>query len=89
MILSETITPEMAQEELDAILAEGDVLGLRSFMRGNFCLRVLGCPCNDLGRFRVIESQDGDFTEQMWVFYAGVRAILRERYDNWLEMEEF
>lgn len=84
----DTISPEQAQEELDSLL-KSDCLDLLGFARGNFCLRVLGCPVGNNGKPAVIKAQTGDDARHLWDFYADARESLKLAHEEWREREDF
>lgn len=83
----ETISQDQAEQELQRIL-ESHLIDKPRFMRGNFCLRVLGCPISDRGEFIVIEDQDGDDAMLQWKAYEFERRALKERHEDWLEFDD-
>lgn len=83
-----TITLDQAQDELDGMLRY-PFLDSFAFARGNFCMRVLGCPVSDKGKPLVIEDQPGDEARDMWNAFEDTRAALNERHQNWLETQDF
>lgn len=83
-----TITVDQAQAELDGMLGYSMIDGF-AFARGNFCMRVLGCPVGNGGGPLVIDNQPGDEARDMWNAYSDVRDALLERYEAWLETQDF
>ena len=79
------ISPDMAQSELDGIL-DLDEIDDVAFARAHFCMRVLGCPVANNGKFAVIEDQPGDEARNQWLAYEDSRDLLKEKHDYWLEM---
>lgn len=84
----EAITEEQAEAELESIMGYRYVDRL-AFARAHFCMRVLGVPVSDGGRPIVVEDQPGDEARDMWAAYEDVMDRLRERHDDWLELQEF
>ena len=87
-MLKITISPEQAREELEGILSKRMADPL-AFARGNYCLRVLGCPISDSGKPKVFEEQDGESARHYWDLYAQERDTLRKLYDEWREYNEW
>lgn len=82
------ISVEDAEEELQGLLGASE-LDAGGFARGMFCLRVLGCPVTNGGKFLVIEDQLGSDARDLWNHYAGMREILTELHENWVDGEDF
>lgn len=83
-----TISEEQAESELEELLGAPG-LDAGGFARGMFCLRVLGCPVTNGGKFLVIEDQLGSDARDLWNHYAGMREILTELHENWADGEDF
>lgn len=82
-----TISLAQAQQELDAIMGLREIDDV-AFARAHMCMRVLGCPCNDKGKFIAIDEQPGTEARDLWEQYEDARDWLAEMHADWRDMQD-